>query len=148
MAYLSRNKKLTLGVIFLMLLVLLFQLINILSDKNESKDDEFEFTGAYFTLKTQHPDSLKQFYIRNFNFYPLNLNGNFIENGAVRFKFVKSNKPVPQTIVLRVDHLSRLFRKLIKNKIDFAETKHLDENDFLTFTIFDPDSNKIIVIEE
>ncbi len=145
---LAKNKKLTLGVIFLMLVVLFVQLVNLLGENGESDNDKFMFTGAYFTLETKNPAELKKFYFDNLNFYPLELKGDFIGSDAVRIKIVKSENPRPTKITLRVNHLSRLFRKLIKNKIDFIEPKHLDANDFLVFKIEDTAGNLITVVEE
>ncbi len=145
---LAKNKKLMLGVIFLMLIILVAQLVNILSGDNESDDDNFEFIGSYYELQTNEPEILKNFYLDNLNFYALDLKGNYIANDAVRIKIVEKQNPVPQKIILRVNHLSRLFRKLIKNKVPFSEPKHLNENDFLSFTISDPAGNTVVVIEE
>ncbi len=148
MYILFKNKKLTLGAIFLMLLVLAVQLVNILSEEAETENDKFEITGAYFVLETTNVDSLKQFYFEYLNFYPLELKGEFIANDAVRIKIRKVDHVRPQKIIIRTKRLSRLFRKLIEKKIKFIEPKHLDENDFLTFTIKDVAGNTLVFVEE
>jgi hypothetical protein len=146
---LAKNKKLTLGVIFLMLIILAVQLVNLLGENEESDNDKFEFIGAYYELRTNAPDSLKNFYFENFNFYPLNFQeGDYIANDAIRFKIEKAENWQPQKMEIRVNKLSRLFRKLISNKIEFLSSKHLNENDFLEFSVIDPAGDTLIFIEE
>jgi hypothetical protein len=149
MAKLTQNKALTLGAIFLMLVILLVQLFNMLDENTESDNDKFEITGAYFEIVSPNPDSLKKFYFENLNFYQLDLpKGDFIANDAVRIHLLKSEFSQPTKFIFRVNHLSRLFRKLIDKKFHFEETKHFNNNEIMEFSIKDPAGNILIFRED
>lgn len=146
----SKKKRATFIFILFMTLFLVVELFNIISETKSSDLDKFTFVGSVYTLHSKHPRKLARFYREYLNFYSLTDNDTgvvAIGNDAVKIKMVRAGNEVKRDMIFRTEKISRLFRKLIGLKKKFAEPMHLDNNEKLTFTIFDPDSNQITFIE-
>ena len=145
----SKKKRATFIFILFMTLFLVVELFNIISETKSNDLDKFTFVGSVYTLHSKHPHKSARFYQDYLNFYSLADNDTgvvAIGNDAIKIKLLRSGAEVKRDMIFRTEKISRLFRKLIGMNQKFVKPMHLDINEKLSFTIFDPDSNRITFI--
>jgi hypothetical protein len=132
-----------------MVLFLAVELVNIIRENRANREDDFSFVGSIYTLHSLQPTKLENFYKTHFNFYDVADNrDDLISIGydTALLKLDSGKTEHPQQLIFRTEKISHLFSKLIGLHVKFKERMHLDENDNMRFSIFDPDSNVITCV--